>query len=99
MRSSTAQTFIIRSFELKSGRVTTKTMEKSVAETFKNGTLLITGSTGFLGKTLMEKILRSCSVKKIGIIVRNKRGLSTQQRVADLYNQTVSILFHSYNLY
>jgi fatty acyl-CoA reductase len=65
-------------------------MEKSIAETFRNGTLLVTGSTGFLGKILIEKILRSCPVKTIVIIVRNKNGISPQQRVAYLYEQSVS---------
>uniref|UniRef100_A0A2S2RAC3 Fatty acyl-CoA reductase n=1 Tax=Sipha flava TaxID=143950 RepID=A0A2S2RAC3_9HEMI len=64
-------------------------MEKSIAETFRNGTLLVTGSTGFLGKILIEKILRSCPVKTIVIIVRNKNGISPQQRVAYLYEQSI----------
>lgn len=62
-----------------------------ITERFENGTFLVTGSTGFLGKILVEKLLRSCSVKNIAILVRNKKGLDASQRVADLYQKPVSI--------
>lgn len=62
-----------------------------ITETFENGTFLVTGSTGFLGKILVEKLLRSCSVKNIAVLVRNKKGLDANQRVADIYKNPVSI--------
>lgn len=61
-----------------------------IAETFKDGTILITGSTGFLGKTLIEKLLRSCQVKNIVVIVRNKKRLTAIQRIEKIFEQTVS---------
>jgi len=60
-----------------------------IAETFRNGTFLVTGSTGFLGKILTEKLLRSCSVENIAILVRSKKGFDASQRVADIYKQSV----------
>lgn len=68
-------------------------MEACIPETFRNGTVLVTGSTGFLGKILVEKILRACPIKKIAIIVRNKKGINANQRVADIYKQAVSSIF------
>jgi len=65
-------------------------MEAGIAESFRNGTVFITGSTGFLGKILTEKLLRSCSMKKIALLVRSKKGLDSSQRVADICNQPVS---------
>jgi len=65
-------------------------MEVSVAESFRNGTVFVTGSTGFLGKTLTEKLLRSCSLKKVAVLVRRKKGLDSSQRVVDICNQSVS---------
>lgn len=65
-------------------------MEPSIAESFRNGTVLVTGSTGFLGKLLVEKLLRSCPVKYVAILVRSKKGLSANERAADTYKQTVS---------
>ncbi|XP_025192590.1 fatty acyl-CoA reductase 1-like, partial [Melanaphis sacchari] len=64
-------------------------METSVAETFRNGIVLITGGTGFLGKLLTEKLLRSCPVKKVVVLVRSKKGLDASQRVANIYKQTL----------
>jgi len=64
-------------------------MESSVAGSFRNGVVLITGSTGFLGKMLTEKLLRCCSVNRIAILVRSKKGFSASQRVADIYKQSL----------
>jgi len=61
----------------------------SIAETFTDGIVFVTGSTGFLGKVLIEKLLRSCSLKKIAILVRSKKGVDSAQRVAEIYNQSI----------
>jgi len=68
-------------------------MDTGVAESFRNGIVLITGSTGFLGKILTEKLLRSCPVKNIVVLVRSKKELNASQRVAKIYKQTVSMIF------
>jgi len=67
-------------------------MKSSVAETFRDGTVLVTGSTGFLGKLLTEKLLRSCPVKNVAILVRSKKGFTASQRVEDIYKQPVCTL-------
>ncbi|XP_001946150.2 fatty acyl-CoA reductase wat [Acyrthosiphon pisum] len=64
-------------------------METSIAESFKDGTVFVTGSTGFLGKILTEKLLRSCSLKKIALLVRSKKGFDSSQRVAGIYNESM----------
>lgn len=73
-------------------------METSIADTFRDGTILVTGSTGFLGKILVEKLLRSCPVRRIAVIVRTKRGLTTQQRITNIYKQTVSSISYYKNI-
>jgi len=70
-------------------------MESSIAGSFENGVVLITGSTGFLGKMLTEKLLRCCPVNTIAILVRGKKGLSASQRVEDIYKQTVSTTYYN----
>lgn len=51
---------------------------------------LIIGSTGFLGKVLIEKLLRSCNgIKKIFILLRAKRGLSSEHRFKDFLKNQV----------
>jgi len=57
----------------------------SVAEYYSGKNVLITGATGFMGKVLVEKLLRSCpEVKALYILVRPKAGQSMQQRVSDM---------------
>lgn len=54
----------------------TKTLrDVSIAEFYGGKNILITGATGFMGKVLVEKLLRDCGdVKCIYILVRMKRG-------------------------
>lgn len=44
--------------------------------------IFITGATGFLGKVLIEKLLRSCpNVAEIFVLIRPKKGLSVSDRL------------------
>eukprot|EP00102_Acyrthosiphon_pisum_P027140 XP_016664350.1 PREDICTED: fatty acyl-CoA reductase 1-like isoform X1 [Acyrthosiphon pisum] len=61
----------------------------SIADTFRNGTVFVTGSTGFLGKILTEKLLRSCDVKCIAILVRGKYGVPASERAANIFKQSI----------
>ncbi|XP_071383146.1 fatty acyl-CoA reductase 1 isoform X1 [Centroberyx affinis] len=57
----------------------------SVVDYYAGKNVLITGATGFMGKVLVEKLLRSCpEVKALYILVRPKAGQSMQQRVSDM---------------
>jgi thioester reductase-like protein len=56
-----------------------------IAEYFKNKSVFLTGGTGFIGKVLIEKLLRSCSdLNKIYVLVRSKRGQTPKQRINEL---------------
>ncbi|KAL6443248.1 hypothetical protein ACFW04_002874 [Cataglyphis niger] len=49
--------------------------------------ILISGSTGFLGKVLCEKLLRSCpDVAEIFLLIRPKKGLSVNERLEKMLN-------------
>ncbi|TKW34624.1 hypothetical protein SEVIR_2G317800v4 [Setaria viridis] len=53
-----------------------------VAGCFKDRTILVTGSTGFLGKLLVEKILRvEPGVKKLYLLVRAPDDVAAEQRM------------------
>lgn len=63
----------------------------SVADTFKDTTVLISGGTGFMGKMLTEKLLRSCpDLKHIYLLVREKKGKNLHQRLDDIFQDPVS---------
>lgn len=63
-----------------------------IAEMFKDKTIFITGGTGFMGKVLIEKLLRSCSgLKKIIMLIRPKKGKMSSERLRDIMKDPVSI--------
>ncbi|AWP08957.1 putative fatty acyl-CoA reductase 2 [Scophthalmus maximus] len=59
----------------------------NIPEYYAGKNVLITGATGFMGKVLLEKLLRSCpEVKAVYVMVRSKAGQSPQARIADMIN-------------
>lgn len=58
-----------------------KIKTRSIKEFYDNCNVFVTGSTGFLGKVLIEKLLRTCDgIKNIYILLRPKRGIGSEQR-------------------
>ena len=65
-------------------------VESVVGEYFNDCVVLITGGTGFLGKLLLEKLLRTCSgVRTVYVVVRSQKGKSLNDRIRDLFTDTV----------
>ncbi|XP_072574256.1 fatty acyl-CoA reductase 1 isoform X2 [Paramormyrops kingsleyae] len=59
----------------------------TIPEYYAGKTVLITGGTGFMGKVLLEKLLRSCpDVKAAYVLVRAKAGQAPGARIADMVN-------------
>uniref|UniRef100_A0A8C8HZY8 Fatty acyl-CoA reductase n=1 Tax=Oncorhynchus tshawytscha TaxID=74940 RepID=A0A8C8HZY8_ONCTS len=57
----------------------------SIADYYAGKNVLITGATGFMGKVLVEKLLRSCpEVQTLYLLVRPKAGQSMHERVSDM---------------
>lgn len=49
--------------------------------------IFVTGGTGFVGRVLIEKLLRTCpGVGRIFVVVREKRGTEPQARLSELTN-------------
>ncbi|XP_044735342.1 fatty acyl-CoA reductase wat-like [Chrysoperla carnea] len=57
---------------------------------YKDANIFITGGTGFLGKILIEKLLRSASdVQCLYILVRSKKGKNMHSRIQDIFDDPV----------
>ncbi|XP_025993527.1 uncharacterized protein LOC105201568 isoform X2 [Solenopsis invicta] len=55
---------------------------KSIPAFFAGQSIFLTGATGFLGKTFIDKVLRSCpDIREIFVLIRPKKGLSINQRL------------------
>jgi fatty acyl-CoA reductase len=66
-----------------------------VGETFVGKTLFITGGSGFLGKVLVEKLLRKCpGIERIYLLLRPKKGSHPKQRLETIFSSVVSLLYH-----
>lgn len=64
--------------------------ESHIAEWYRDQIIFITGSTGFMGKVLVEKLLRDCpDIKACYLLMRAKRGIEPEQRRDDYINHMV----------
>ncbi|XP_014677309.1 PREDICTED: putative fatty acyl-CoA reductase CG5065 [Priapulus caudatus] len=57
----------------------------TIREFYAGRSILVTGSTGFLGKVLVEKFLRACPrLARIYVLIRPKDGKDAKQRLAQI---------------
>ncbi|KAG8438392.1 hypothetical protein GDO86_008901 [Hymenochirus boettgeri] len=57
----------------------------SIPEFYRGKNVLVTGATGFMGKVLLEKLLRSCpNIQAVYVLVRPKAGQKSEERVAEM---------------
>lgn len=64
-----------------------------VADFYRDRSIFITGATGFMGKVLVEKLLRDCGdLDKLYLLVRTKKGVEPKQRRQDYINHMVSLI-------
>jgi fatty acyl-CoA reductase len=63
----------------------------AVQDFYRDKCVLITGGSGFMGKLLLEKLLRSCpDVGTVYLLLRPKKGESSVRRVEKLLQEPVS---------
>lgn len=60
-----------------------------VSRFYNDAVVFITGGTGFLGKILVEKLLRSFVVKRIYLLIRVKNNLTVNERLAQFFDESV----------
>lgn len=57
---------------------------------YEGQNIFITGGTGFMGKVLIEKLLRSCpGIKNIYVLIRHYKDSDVTSRVNDMLNLPV----------
>jgi fatty acyl-CoA reductase len=58
---------------------------------YENKTILLTGTTGFVGKVVLEKLLRTCpNFKRIYLMVRSKKSQSIIERMKEgIFNSQI----------
>jgi len=63
-----------------------------IQEFFRDAVIFLTGGTGFMGKVLLEKLLRTCPhIKHIYLLIRYKKGKNVEQRLEDIFEDRVNI--------
>ncbi|XP_050090599.1 fatty acyl-CoA reductase wat-like [Anopheles aquasalis] len=63
--------------------------QNRVLNFYRNSTILLTGGTGFLGKVLLEKILRCLDVRKVFLLIRTKDNLKPAERLDRLLQDAI----------
>ena len=65
--------------------------DDSIIEWYAGRSVFVTGGTGFMGKVLLEKLLRACpDLKAIYVLCRPKKGMSPTTRMEELSRLPVS---------
>lgn len=60
---------------------------------YADSTIFLTGGTGYLGKMILEKLLRECyDLKMIYVLVRPKKGKDVQTRFEEIFDGPVSMI-------
>ncbi|XP_061381465.1 fatty acyl-CoA reductase wat-like isoform X2 [Danaus plexippus] len=69
-----------------------------IQEFYKDQCVFLTGGTGFLGKVLIEKLLRSCKdIDTIYVLVRPKKGKDPTTRIHEMLDEFVFERAHNEN--
>uniref|UniRef100_A0A8D8E8N0 Fatty acyl-CoA reductase n=1 Tax=Culex pipiens TaxID=7175 RepID=A0A8D8E8N0_CULPI len=58
---------------------------KGIPETFAGADVFITGGSGFMGKVLIEKLIRSCpDIGRVFVLLRPRQGRTPDERLQEL---------------
>lgn len=69
-------------------------VQDTEVQRFYRGTnVFLTGGSGFIGNILIEKLLRSCHINKLYLLLRPKRGKDINKRLEDMFSGPVCKLY------
>lgn len=73
-------------------------MDVTLNDFFDDTNIFITGSSGFIVKVLVEKLLRSqTNINKLYLLIRPKKGKAIEDRVKeDIFSKPVNIWLYVY---
>lgn len=78
--------------------------QTNISEFYNDRSVFITGGTGFVGKVLVEKLLRTCpGIERLYLLMRPSKGQSVDYRLQELIQNQVHslndfpLLFHQFN--
>ncbi|XP_066991212.2 fatty acyl-CoA reductase wat [Anabrus simplex] len=61
-----------------------------IQEFYHGSTILITGGTGFMGKVLLQKLLRTCpGINTVYLLIRSKKGKDVEKRMDEIFEDVV----------
>jgi fatty acyl-CoA reductase len=61
-----------------------------ILEFYEKKSVFVTGGTGFIGKVLIEKLLRSTNVATIYVLIRAKKGKNVSTRFEEMFTCAVN---------
>ena len=71
-------------------RMASVSTQSSIREFYENKSVFITGVTGFLGKGILIKLLKSCpNVARVYVLIRDKKDTSATARLSDILRTEV----------
>uniref|UniRef100_A0A182HKM3 Fatty acyl-CoA reductase n=1 Tax=Anopheles arabiensis TaxID=7173 RepID=A0A182HKM3_ANOAR len=63
-----------------------------ISDFYRDKVVFVTGGTGFIGKIVVEKLLRTCEVKEVILMVREKKNTLPEQRIKTLCASPTAML-------
>ncbi|CAH2101835.1 unnamed protein product [Euphydryas editha] len=63
--------------------------DSDVLKFYDNAVVFLTGGSGFIGKQLIEKLIRSCNIRKIYILIRVKKNKGAIERLKAILDDPV----------
>ncbi|XP_047542420.1 fatty acyl-CoA reductase wat-like isoform X2 [Vanessa atalanta] len=71
--------------------------DSQVQKLYDDAVVFVTGGLGFIGKQLIEKLLRSANIKKMYVLVRPKKGKSGLERINKILEDPVFTILRNDN--